>query len=159
MTRFALLLLCCLLALRPGAPQAAGSEDSVLDEGRLLQLIQSYKGRPLIVNFWATWCGPCLQELPLLGELRDAHPESELGIVAISLDYDPQALANYLEKKPLPYPNYLASQSLLAKKNLRSIPLTLVYDAKGREVLAHSGRLQPETINPLLKELLPTQRP
>jgi thiol-disulfide isomerase/thioredoxin len=156
--RFALLLCCCLLCLTPAA-QAVDPAPPSIDETQLRQLVLNHKGRPLIVNFWATWCGPCLQELPLLLDLRNAHPESELGIIGISLDYDPQVLVDYLEKKPLPYPNYLASQSLQTQKDMQSIPLTLVYNAKGREVLVHKGRLRAETINPLLNELLQVKHP
>lgn len=150
-----LLVLCVATAAMPQATETAATPSPTIDYNQLELLIQSHKGRVLVVNFWATWCSPCLKEIPELRELRAIYPESALALIAVSLDFDPQALAVYLGKTPLPFPNYLADQTLMERKNLRAIPLTLVYDAQGKEVLAHAGRLQAEGLNPLIKKLIP----
>src|SRR5580658_2103752 len=62
--------------------------------------LRDYLGRPLIINFWATWCGPCRREIPLLGQLRHTYRGERLEVVGVAVDFQ-SAVAQYLQKSPI----------------------------------------------------------
>jgi thiol-disulfide isomerase/thioredoxin len=64
----------------------AGEQARVITEAELRQELQAHKGRPLILHFWATWCGPCLSELPTLARLAQGAQRRGIDFVAVSLD-------------------------------------------------------------------------
>ena len=72
---------------------------AVSDAGRTVHL-SDYRGRIVVLNFWATWCGPCREELPTLVALAQSHPE--LTILAVSADDNATAYANFLATHPMP---------------------------------------------------------
>ena len=122
--------------------------------GQLMEYVVEAKGRLVLVDLWATWCGPCLKELPDLMKLRTDFPEDRLDIIAISLDYDPSALEKYLKENPLNFPNYLAAPDLMELLNIRSIPRLLVFDFEGHQVGAMEGYTPVEELRPMLEALL-----
>jgi len=72
---------------------------AVTDSGRTVRL-SDFHGRVVVLNFWATWCPPCRQELPSLVALAQAHPE--ITVLAVSADENPTAYANFLAAHPMP---------------------------------------------------------
>ncbi len=104
------------------------------DAAGQMQALSSYRGRPLLVNFWATWCPPCVHELPLLSQFAQAHPEVQL--LGIAAD-KPASVAQWLQRKPLAYPNVVAQTGAIdltrALGNLNGgLPFSLLLDAKGQ---------------------------
>ncbi len=77
-------------------------------EGRDVRLA-SFKGKPLIVNFWATWCVPCQLETPELVELSQKYKDRGLTIVGISIDDTPEQVREYARKFGVPYPLVIGS--------------------------------------------------
>jgi thiol-disulfide isomerase/thioredoxin len=66
--------------------------------------LSDFKGRPLIVNFWATWCGPCKHEIPAFIELVDKYADEQLTVVGISVDDSPEDLVPFAEEYGINYP-------------------------------------------------------
>jgi thiol-disulfide isomerase/thioredoxin len=107
-------------------------------DGRPARLA-SFRGRPLLVNFWATWCGPCIVEMPSLDTLAQRQSEGQgLQVVAISQDStdgrrkvtDFFAARSFQRLQP-----YLDSEmGLMFGLHLDTLPTTILYDAQGREV-------------------------
>lgn len=96
----------------------------LLDGGSLRT--ESLRGRPLILNFWASWCAPCKKELPMLAKLYEAHKASGLELVAVSVDTDEAALRAWLAAHALPFP--IARDPggrLLDSFTRRGVPTTL----------------------------------
>jgi thiol-disulfide isomerase/thioredoxin len=102
-----------------------------------------YRGKVVIVDFWATWCGPCIRELPNVKAMYEKHHKNGFDIVGISLDADQQALADFLEKNPLPWSTVAGegTQELATKYGVRGIPTMMLVDQAGK-VVAVSHRIE-----------------
>lgn len=107
--------------------------------------MESFRGRPLVVNFWATWCPPCVEEMPLLDRFYQENSSKSWQIIGIAID-QPSAVRRFLAAQPVRYPialgglngNHLARQ--LGNES-GSLPYTLVLDARGRIIQQKLGRL------------------
>ena len=92
-----------------------------------------YAGKVVLVDFWATWCGPCVAALPELRELAAAHPKDRFEILAISVDEEVETVIEFLEEEPMPWANWhIGTQSELARNwQIRAFPTYLVVDDDG----------------------------
>lgn len=113
------------------------------------------KGRPLLVNFWATWCPPCIEELPLLSQTYTQKQGEGWQMVGIAID-QPDPVRRFLERSPVSFPVALADLSAvnLTKalgNTAGGLPFTVVYDANGRLRHRKLGQLKPEDLQAWLK--------
>lgn len=120
--------------------------------------LSEWHGRPLLINFWATWCGPCLEEIPMLIKLRAEHEKQGLEIVGIALDFH-DAVAAYATKAGMTYPVLVAEEDMTAVQAFgmgasAGLPTTLVADRTGQIVARHVGALNKEEAEKLLKPVL-----
>ncbi|MCS7176371.1 MAG: TlpA family protein disulfide reductase [Candidatus Kapabacteria bacterium] len=107
-------------------------------DGRRVRFSEIARNRVVLLNFWATWCGPCRREIPDLIELhRELSPEKFL-LIGISLDQGAQAqekVRSFLEARGVPYLNLLGDVRVAdAYGNIVAIPTTFIIDANGRIV-------------------------
>lgn len=153
-----------LMALLPACAPGAGPEPSAgaVPEPRVVDLaavkarMQELRGQPVLLNFWATWCPPCVAELPELAEAAQEYEDRGLAVVTISYDYmvpgpadgaAAVALAGgYLRKHQLPLECLVYDEDDYDGINewLKlpgPIPVTLAFDANGNEV----GRVEDRT--------------
>ncbi|MFT4190581.1 MAG: TlpA disulfide reductase family protein [Comamonas sp.] len=116
-------------------------------DGGTLRLAD-WRGRPLIVNFWATWCGPCLEEMPLL----DQFQASGGGLPVIGLAADrPEAVARFLQKLPVRFPiGVLPAGGLALARRLGNagggLPYSLLIAASGEARIQKSGQLHADEL-------------
>ncbi len=107
-----------------------------------------FQGHPLIVNFWATWCGPCRREIPAMLEVYKEYQPRGLEIVAISLD-DARTIDRvpaFVDRYRIPWVVLYGNDKVTREFNLGpSIPMTLFFDAQGNEVSRFVGA-QPELV-------------
>jgi thiol-disulfide isomerase/thioredoxin len=108
-------------------------------EGREISLVD-FRGRALVVNLWATWCVPCVEELPALDRLQAKLGGPTFEVVALSVDRERPAVAPFLEKHGIKnLARYLDTGNIATRTlKARALPTTLLIDAEGREV----GRLE-----------------
>ena len=94
-------------------PQAPAPQDpKLIDAQGYQELVQRYKGKPLLVTFWATWCEPCRDEYPLLNELAKQYAPQGLKVVGVSMDQDGDLILmrRFLARYKPVFPNYRKKQ-------------------------------------------------
>jgi len=155
------LLLGCLGTAIAQTPSP--KDPPLIDSQDYQKLLQQYKGKPLLVTFWATWCEPCRDEYPMLNELAKQYAPQGLKVVGISLDQDGDLilmrrfLARY---KPI-FPNYRRKkgeedafvQAVMPGWN-GSIPASVFYAKDGRQVGHLVGAGDHDTYEASIKMLL-----
>jgi thiol-disulfide isomerase/thioredoxin len=121
-----------------------------LPQGGILQL-KSLRGKPLVVNFWATWCPPCIEELPLLERFYQQNVAKDWQVVGLAVD-NAKAVRQFLAKMPLSFPVPLAG--LAGTELSRSLgnlsgglPFTVVLNASGQVALRHMGKLRAQQVD------------
>ncbi len=105
--------------------------------------LASFRGKPLLVNLWASWCAPCVKELPTLDRLAAAR-EGELGVVAISQDMGPQtSVKAFLDARGIDQLGAFhdAEMGLTSALGVQVMPTSVLYDAAGKEVWRFTGDL------------------
>ena len=110
--------------------------------------IRSWPGKSLIVNFWATWCGPCRREIPLLRELQKQHGAEGFQIVGVAVDIREDVI-KYAQEIGIDYPILIGEQDGLDAVNKFGqgsigFPFTVFTDNQGRIVLFHLGEIRKE---------------
>lgn len=114
---------------------------------------KAYRGKAVIVDFWATWCGPCVREMPNVKAAYEKYQKKGFEIVGVSLDQDIEALASFVEEHKIPWSTLAGdgTQELAQKYGVRGIPTLMLVDKDGK-VVAVSHRI--EQLIPELEKLL-----
>ena len=107
--------------------------------------LAKFKGVPVLVNLWASWCAPCIKELPMLQKLEEAQAlEGKLGVIAVSQDMAPKSSVDaFLKSKQIS--RFAAfhdkDMALSSALGIQIMPTTILYDAAGKEVWRYIGDL------------------
>jgi thiol-disulfide isomerase/thioredoxin len=119
---------------------------SLSDRNGVTRALSEWKGRPVVVNFWATWCGPCREEIPLLKALRNERSRDRLEIVGIAIDQR-DAVLKYARDIGIDYPILIGEKDGYAAAEAFGVALVLPFsvfaDSKGRIVTVKIGELHP----------------
>lgn len=117
-----------------------------------------WAGKVLVLNFWATWCGPCRQETPLFIQIQRELGGRGVQFVGIAID-DPVAVEQFSTKLGINYPILVGADDAidLAKKlgnHLQGLPFTAVLDRSGKLAWVHAGEIKREALEQILHPLL-----
>lgn len=115
--------------------------------------LSAYAGKVVLLDFWATWCGPCIGALPELRELAAAYPKDRFEILAISVDEEVDTVIEFMEEEPMPWAHWhIGAQSELGRSwQIRVFPTYMVVDADGT-ILSRGATL--EASRTLIEEAL-----
>jgi thiol-disulfide isomerase/thioredoxin len=119
-----------------------------------LQKIPRPNKRPLVVNFWATWCGPCREEIPELVELALLY-KGQVDFVGIALD-NKVAVQQFLRTTNIAYPILLGQADILALmqaegNSMGGVPFTVIYAASGHSLMTIAGKIKKDTLKQTLQ--------
>lgn len=152
-------LLASLLIYRYGASETAAPDASFLipqytrlPEFSLPNLqgtpmnSSQWAGQVLVLNFWATWCGPCQQEIPLFMELQRKLGSQGVQFVGIAID-DPEAVRSFAKQQAINYPILLGAEDAIALSQqlgnrIQGLPFSVIFDRTGRLAHTHIGELK-----------------
>lgn len=105
----------------------------------------NYRDQVVYLDFWASWCGPCLQSFPWLAQMHEIYSEQGLRIVAINLDKDRKAADRFLKKVPAPFEIVFDPNGVLARKyKVSGMPHSFLFDRQGNALSNHIGFLASE---------------
>jgi thiol-disulfide isomerase/thioredoxin len=121
--------------------------------------LESLRGRPLIVNFWARWCGPCRQEIPELVRLHDKEAKRGLTVVGIALDDNLESTRDFAQAYDMRYKSFLAkSKGIELMQSLGNakavLPFTLVIGRDGKVLASKLGPVKQADLDAYVKLLL-----
>ncbi|WCM19338.1 TlpA family protein disulfide reductase [Paraburkholderia bryophila] len=121
------------------------------------QSLSLLKGHPIVVNFWASWCGPCVEEMPALSQLQRDYAKKGIQFVGLGVDSEKNVQA-FLQKVKVAYPIYItgfggADLARAFGNNAGGLPFTVVIDAKGNVRSTKLGQINPEALRQTLDAL------
>jgi len=120
--------------------------------------LADYQGRIIVLNFWATWCGPCKEELPRLGQIASEYAERNVAFLLASIDEQKKvpAVRDYVSEHGIKLPVFTGvSVDLLEElAGVNIVPATLVIDEKGEIIRAINGEAREEDIKEAVDWLL-----
>ncbi|SCY21228.1 TlpA disulfide reductase family protein [Nitrosospira sp. Nsp13] len=155
MQRTLAILFCVLLSLSPGA-QAKGFvfTDST---GKKLTLAD-YKGKWVLINFWATWCPPCLKEIPDLVSLYESR--KDVMVIGIAMDYqNPKTVLKFVDSLSISYPIVLGDRKIAAQIGpVSMLPTTYLFDPAGQPAAYKVGLISRESIEEFMRENSPNSQ-
>lgn len=125
--------------------EVAASSFSLVDtQGRIHQL-DRYQGQWVLVNVWATWCAPCVTEMP---ELQSLHRNTRnLAVLGLSVDSQPaHQITAFAQQVGATYPIIAGNLDMARPFKIKGFPTTVLYDPSGREVFHKAGRVTKEEV-------------
>ena len=142
--RLIALAIACLMLPSVGSALDAGDRAPdfaapSLKGGEAVELSQ-YRGKVVYLDFWASWCAPCLKAIPEVEEMRTEFPESEFQIIAVNLDQKKKKALRFLEKNPIGYPSASDPKGRLPGQfGVETMPTSYLIDENGVIRYVHRG--------------------
>lgn len=126
-------------------------------EGELVSP-SDFSGKTLLINFWATWCAPCRQEMPMLMDLQREYGSEGLQVLGIALD-DVQSVRSFVQQYGISYPTLVGAADAMATSaaygNVEGVlPYSVLVDRDGVIRWQYTGEIRPDDVSRLLSELL-----
>ena len=146
-----------LLSFGCSGVSAEAAADFALEngEGKVVQL-SDYKGQVVLLNFWATWCGPCKVEMPWFVEFQRKYKDQGFTVLAISMDEEGWDIVRpYLADNPVNFPVVIGDEETADKfGGVMALPMTLVIDKQGQIVGRHKGLVDKSLYEEEIEALL-----
>jgi len=129
------------------------------EDGKIVKL-SDHKGKVILVNFWATWCGPCRKEIPALSQISNELKDKDFKMIGVSVDDNQQVLDKFLKANNLSYPVVLDPDGLVVKymnaagQNQNVVPQSYIIDKNGKIVEAIIGSRSKEDFLSIITKYL-----
>jgi len=132
---------------------AAAHEFAFKDTHGQEQRLSNYRGKWVLVNFWATWCPPCLEEIPDLISLHNAHKDADLVVIGIALDYSSsKGVLEFAEQHAVSYPIVLGTHKTAEQVGeVDTLPTTYLFDPSGKPVSRQEGAITRDSVEEYIR--------
>jgi peroxiredoxin len=151
----------CVLWLAQGAaawalgPGDAAPDFALTDLGGRTLHLSDYRGKVVLLNFWATWCGPCLEEMPHLSAWQRDYGAAGLQVIGISMDDEAAPVRRLLAKNPVLYPVALGDARLgESYGGILGLPQSFLIDRRGRVFARYRGEADLSQMERAIKSQL-----
>lgn len=116
--------------------------------------LADYSGKWVLVNFWATWCPPCLNEIPELISLHNAHKDSDLVVIGIAIDSgSSRKVANFVEAHGISYPVVMGNNKIAAQiGTVDVLPTSYLYAPNGKQVSYQAGEVTRGSVEAYIRD-------
>jgi len=138
-----LLMLACLVA--------SANDFNLTDLSGKTHKLADYKGKWVLVNLWATWCPPCLEEIPDLIALQETH--KNLAVIGVAVDFESRKkVTDFVDDNLMSYPIVLGDEKVIQQfGSAEVLPSTYLYNPQGKLVKLHRGLITPQTVEKLMQ--------
>lgn len=110
---------------------------SLPDDNGIVRHMSDFQGKTVLINFWATWCAPCREEMPALSRLHQARADKDFRVLAIHVG--PGDVAPFLEAIPVAFPIWIDEDLELAHLDVHALPTTILVSPEGRVIYQRVG--------------------
>jgi thiol-disulfide isomerase/thioredoxin len=132
---------------------------TLIDTNNVKTNLEQYRGKIIVLNFWATWCPPCREEMPELSQLQTAYKNKNVVVLGVAID-ELAAVNEYLQTSPVTYPILLSENEsmdlAIQLGNAQAVlPYTVIIDADGNVIDTFLGRITLSLLEISLQKLMP----
>ena len=118
----------------------------------------AFNGKVLVVNFWATYCGPCIKEIPSFNQLHKDYAGKGVAVIGVGMDEEGASLVTpFLKKHPMDYQVALGDAAVTKEYNLEALPVTLVFDRTGKQIKRFEGFTPEDELRAAVAQSLSSQ--
>src|ERR1700761_387394 len=133
-------LLLAVPASEAGSTSGPAPQFTLASRGGPKISLAQYKGQVVMLNFWASWCGPCRQEMPLLENIYKKYNKMGFTLIGVNVEPDSKAAEGFLSQTPVSFPVIYDKDSTVSKAyDVSGMPSTVIIDRKGNIRVLHRG--------------------
>jgi len=121
-------------------------------QGKIHRLID-YREKWVLVNFWATWCPPCLNEMPELNSLHNAHKDKDLVVIGVAMHSGTKSgILRFVDAHHIEYPIVMGTRKSAAQIGvIDALPVSYLYNPAGEQVISHVGEVSRDSIESFIR--------
>ena len=136
-----------------GIPQGPAPSFSLPSRDGGVVSLSQFRGQVVMINFWASWCGPCRQEMPLLDKIYKHYSKLGFSLIGVNVEPDRKSAEEWLQHTPVTFPVLFDTQSVVSKLyGVPGMPTTVFIDRRGNVRMLHQG-YNPGDENQYLDEI------
>jgi len=133
-------LLLAVSAATAGIEQTAAPDFTLKSAAGKNLKLSEYRGNVVLINFWASWCGPCRQEMPLLSTLHEQYRDLGFTVLGVNVEADPGKARRLLEEMAVSFPVLFDNESVVSRQyDVVAMPTTVLVDRNGNLRHLHKG--------------------
>ena len=149
MKRLNLALFACLLM---SSLSTLANEFVFKDMQNKIQRLSDYNGKWVLINFWATWCPPCLEEIPDLVEMYNARKATDFVVIGIAMTSSKDSVLSFTKQMEISYPIVMGDDKSAAQiGRIDALPTSYLYDPSGKLVSYQAGMITREAIESYIR--------